>query len=54
MLVRRSWPSRPAFDNAFADFEHLRREMQRLLDHPTFRSGSYTTHLIEDTALGRS
>jgi len=28
--------------------------MRRLLDHPTFRSGSYTTHLIEDTALGRS
>lgn len=34
MLVRRSWPSRPAFENAFADFEHLRREMQRLLENP--------------------
>ncbi len=31
MLVRRSWPSRPAFDDAFADVEQLRREMQRLL-----------------------
>lgn len=35
MLVRHSWPSRPAFDNAFAGFEHLRREMQRLLDSPS-------------------
>jgi HSP20 family protein len=34
MLVRRSWPSRPAFDSAFADFDQLRREMQRLLDAP--------------------
>jgi HSP20 family protein len=34
MLVRRSWPSRPAFEDSFADFEHLRREMQRLLDGP--------------------
>jgi HSP20 family protein len=34
MLVRRSWPSRPAFEGAFADFEQLRREMQRLLDYP--------------------
>ena len=34
MLVRRSWPSRPALDDAFADFDQLRREMQRLLDTP--------------------
>jgi HSP20 family protein len=34
MLVRRSWPSRPAFDQAFADFDQLRREMQRLLANP--------------------
>lgn len=34
MLVRRSWPSRPAFEDAFADFDQLRREMQRLLDTP--------------------
>jgi HSP20 family protein len=33
MLVRRSWPSRPAFEDAFADFEHLRREMRALLDY---------------------
>lgn len=32
MLVRRGWPSRPAFDDVFADFDQLRREMQRLLD----------------------
>jgi HSP20 family protein len=40
MLVRRSWPSRPAFENAFADFEHLRREMQRLLDNPAGDEGA--------------
>ena len=34
MLVRRSWPSRPAFEDALADFEHLRREMKALLDSP--------------------
>ena len=34
MLMRRSWPSRPAFDDMFADFDQLRREMQRLLDNP--------------------
>jgi HSP20 family protein len=32
MLVRRGWPSRPAFEDVFADFDQLRREMQRLLD----------------------
>jgi HSP20 family protein len=35
MLVRRSWPSRPAFENALAEFEQLRGEMQRLLDGQT-------------------
>jgi HSP20 family protein len=35
MLVRRSWPSRPAFEDALADFDQLRREMQRLLDSQT-------------------
>lgn len=34
MLVRRSWPSRPAFEGALAEFDQLRREMQRLLDNP--------------------
>jgi HSP20 family protein len=34
MLVRRSWPSRPAFEDALADFEHLRRGMKALLDNP--------------------
>lgn len=34
MLVRRSWPSRPAFEEGFAGFENLRRELQRLLDNP--------------------
>ena len=33
MLVRRSWPSRPAFDT-FADFDQLRQELHRLLDKP--------------------
>jgi len=32
MLVRRGWPSRPAFEDVFADFDQVRREMQRLLD----------------------
>ena len=32
MLVRRVWPSRPTFDTALGDFEHMRREMLRLLD----------------------
>jgi len=31
MLVRRVWPSRPTF-SPFGDFEHLRRDMLRLLD----------------------
>jgi HSP20 family protein len=30
MLLRRVWPSRPAYDNPFADFEQLRREMLRV------------------------
>lgn len=33
MLVRRSWPSRPVFENTFADFDQLRREMRALLDN---------------------
>lgn len=33
MLVRGSWPSRPAFDT-FAELDQLRREMHRLLDNP--------------------
>ena len=32
MLVRRVWPSRPAFDNPFGEFDRLRREMLRLFD----------------------
>lgn len=32
MLLRRVWPSRPAFDNPFADFDGLRREMARMFD----------------------
>ncbi len=32
MLLRRVWPSRPAFDNPFADFDNLRREMLRVFD----------------------
>lgn len=40
MLGRRSWPSRPLFDNTFADFEQLRREMHRLLDNPARADGN--------------
>ena len=32
MLVRRVWPSRPTFDSPSDDFDHVRREMLRLLD----------------------
>ena len=32
MLLRRVWPSRPAFENPFAEFDQLRREMLRVLD----------------------
>ena len=32
MLVRRVWPSRPAFESPFSDFDQMRREMLRLLD----------------------
>jgi len=32
MLLRRVWPSRPVFENPFADFDHLRREMLRVID----------------------
>ncbi len=32
MLLRRVWPSRPAFDNPFPDFDQLRRDMLRMLD----------------------
>ena len=32
MLLRRVWPSRPAFENPFAEFDQLRREMLRLFD----------------------
>ena len=32
MLLRRVWPSRPAFENPFAEFEQLRREMLRVFD----------------------
>jgi len=32
MLLRRVWPSRPAFENPFSDFDNLRREMLRVFD----------------------
>jgi HSP20 family protein len=34
MLVRRVWPSRPAFDTTWNDFDQLRREMLRLIETP--------------------
>lgn len=35
MLFRRVWPSRPAFENPFAEFDQLRREMLRMFDSLT-------------------
>jgi HSP20 family protein len=32
MLVNRVWPLRPTFDNSFADYDQLRRDMLRLFD----------------------
>jgi HSP20 family protein len=32
MLLRRVWPSRPAFENPFAEVDQLRREMLRMFD----------------------
>ena len=32
MLLRRVWPSRPAFENPFTEFDQLRREMLRVFD----------------------
>lgn len=32
MLASRVWPSRPAFENSWNDFDQLRREMRRLFD----------------------
>jgi HSP20 family protein len=32
MLVRQTWPSRPALTNSFADLENRRREMLRLVE----------------------
>ena len=40
MLLRRVWPSRPAFDNPFADFDNLRREMLRVFDTIAGRDGT--------------
>jgi HSP20 family protein len=39
MLLRRVWPSRPAFENPFADFDSLRREMLRVFDEVAGRDG---------------
>jgi HSP20 family protein len=40
MLVRRVWPSRPAFDNTWNDFDQLRRELLRLFEGPSVGSGA--------------
>jgi len=40
MLLRRVWPSRPAFENPFADSDSLRREMLRVLDTVAGRDGT--------------
>ena len=39
MFVRRIRPSRPTFDNPFADLDQMRREMMRLFD--TFAGSSF-------------
>jgi HSP20 family protein len=41
MLLRRVWPSRPAFENPFADFDHLRREMLRVFDSVAGSDGNH-------------
>jgi HSP20 family protein len=41
MLLRRVWPSRPAFDNPFADFDSLRREMLRVFDTVAGRDSDF-------------
>jgi HSP20 family protein len=43
MLLRRVWPSRPAFENPFPEFDQLRREMLRMLDAVTGSDGSRDT-----------
>ena len=35
MLLRRVWPSRPAFESPFSEFDQLRREMLRVFDAAT-------------------
>jgi HSP20 family protein len=45
MLARRGWSTRPTYDNAFSDFEQLRREVMRL-----FGSASTDGALTETTA----
>jgi len=41
MLVRRKWPSRPQFDDVFADFDQLRREMLRVFDAASPSAGVF-------------
>jgi HSP20 family protein len=43
MLLRRVWPSRPAFENPFAEFDQLRREMLRVFDAVTGSDSSRDT-----------
>jgi HSP20 family protein len=40
MLLRRVWPSRPAFESPFAEFDQLRREMLRVFDAVTGNDGA--------------
>jgi len=41
MLLRRVWPSRPAFENPFADLDSLRREMLSALDAVAGRDSTH-------------
>jgi HSP20 family protein len=41
MLLRRVWPSRPTFENPFADLDNLRREMLRVIGSVANVDGAY-------------
>lgn len=48
MLLRRVWSARPASENPFADFDHLRREVLRAFDRVPVSDSRY------DDAVGVS
>jgi HSP20 family protein len=54
MLLRRVWPSRPAFETSFADFDQLRREMLRVFDTVTGADNAYDVSAGVSPALNVS